>query len=77
MAENRSERPNAGRTTYANAVRVRARYSDITEMTLWRWLRDEKLGFPKPYVINRRRSWDEAELDAFDRTRRRLGRQSV
>jgi predicted DNA-binding transcriptional regulator AlpA len=54
----------------ANAARVRARYSGITEMTLWRWLRDEDLGFPKPYVINGRRLWDEAELDAFDRTRR-------
>jgi hypothetical protein len=56
--------------TYANAARVRARYSDITDMTLWRWLRDEDLGFPKPYVINGRRFWKVSELDEFDRGRR-------
>ena len=51
------------------AKRVRARY-DVSDMTVWRWLRDEKLNFPKPLIINGRRYWPEAELDAFDAKQR-------
>ena len=29
-----------------------ARYLNISEMSLWRWQRDEKLGFPNAAVIN-------------------------
>jgi len=35
-------------------------------MTVWRWLRDEDLGFPEPLVINGRRFWLEGALDEFD-----------
>jgi hypothetical protein len=35
-------------------------------MTLWRWLKADNLGFPKPIYINGRRYWDECELDEFD-----------
>lgn len=52
--------------TWLAANQVRNRYGDISGMTLWRWLHDERLGFPKPRYINKRRYWDEAELDAFD-----------
>jgi hypothetical protein len=48
---------------------VRARYNDISERTLSRWERDPVLGFPQPMVINRRKFWNENELDAFDAAR--------
>lgn len=51
------------------ARRVRARYGEISDMTLWRWLNDPDMGFPKPRYINRRRYWLEDELDEFDRAR--------
>jgi predicted DNA-binding transcriptional regulator AlpA len=47
---------------------VMTRYGGISDRTVDRWL--EKLDFPKPIYIQRRRYWDEAELDAFDATRR-------
>ncbi|MEM1072977.1 MAG: hypothetical protein AAGI36_00880 [Pseudomonadota bacterium] len=45
-----------------NAAAVLAIFGGITEMTLWRWLKDEELNFPKPIVIQKRRYWREAEL---------------
>jgi predicted DNA-binding transcriptional regulator AlpA len=56
-------------TNYVTGPQVLTRYH-ITDMTLWRWLKDEKLGFPKPLVIRRRRLWVPAELDAFDARQR-------
>jgi hypothetical protein len=45
--------------------KVRERYG-VVPMTLRRWDQDERLGFPKPIYIRKRRYRDEAELDAFD-----------
>lgn len=42
---------------------VRARYG-ISSMTIWRWLKNESLNFPKPVVINKRNYWKLAQLDA-------------
>lgn len=41
---------------YLPASQVRARYG-VSEMSIWRWLRDERLGFPAPIRINGRRYW--------------------
>ena len=37
----------------------------ISDMTLWRWLQDEELNFPKPFYIGRRRYWREADVIAW------------
>ena len=37
------------------ARQIRTRYGDVSDMCLWRWLRDQKLGFPQPVLINGRR----------------------
>lgn len=55
---------------YATSAQVRRRYGDISDMTLWRWLRDRDLGFPQPEYINRQRRWLVSELDAWDAKRR-------
>ena len=47
------------------APQVMERYG-ISEMSLWRWLRDPSTGFPRPIIICSRRYFDENELDAFD-----------
>ncbi len=44
------------------AKQVRTRYGNVSDMALWRWLRDEKLEFPKPIVINNRRCWKFSDL---------------
>lgn len=54
---------------YVKSKYVRARYK-ITDMTIWRWERDPKLGFPKPMIINRQKHWTVEELDAFDARQR-------
>jgi predicted DNA-binding transcriptional regulator AlpA len=46
---------------------VRTRYGGISDMTLWRWLRDLEMKFPPPVMIRRRRYWREADLADFDR----------
>ena len=50
------------------AAQILKRYG-ITEMTLWRWLRDNELGFPRPIVINRRRYWWKGSVSAWERSR--------
>ena len=47
--------------SYLPARDVRRRYC-VSDMTLYRWLLDEKLGFPKPYYFGRFRYWLEREL---------------
>ena len=49
--------------------KLRARFGDISEMTLWRWEHDKKLAFPKALTINGRRYYDLAEIEEWERTR--------
>jgi predicted DNA-binding transcriptional regulator AlpA len=57
-------------TQYLAGHQVRKRYG-ISEQSLWRWLRNESLGFPKPIYINRIRYWTLCELVEWERSRRR------
>ena len=50
------------------AVAVRARYK-ISNMTLWRWLENQKLEFPRPISINGRRFWRLEELLGWEKSR--------
>ena len=52
--------------TYLSTKQVCERYGDVSTMTIWRWCRDPKMGFPQPIKINRIKFWCEPELDAFD-----------
>lgn len=52
------------------ARQVLARYG-VTDMTLWRWLRDPKLDFPQPLYINRYRYWPLEDLEAWEGRLRR------
>ena len=54
--------------TYLSAGDVRQRYG-VSDMSLWRWLRNEALGFPRPMRINGRRFWSRAELETWESSR--------
>jgi predicted DNA-binding transcriptional regulator AlpA len=50
------------------AVEVRERYG-ISDVALWRWLRDPKLKFPQPAMrVLDRRYWLEEDLIAWERS---------
>lgn len=51
--------------SYETARQIRQRFGGISDMTLWRWLNDDRLGFPQPLVINRRRYFSVADVEAF------------
>jgi hypothetical protein len=53
---------------YIPATAVQARYA-ISNVTLWRWLRNPSLAFPQPVVVNRRRLFRRADLEAWERAR--------
>lgn len=58
--------------SHVTARNVRARYGDISDMTLWRWLADKEIRFPQPLRINRRRYWRLADLEDWERKRARV-----
>lgn len=58
---------------YANARQVCARYGGVAKMTLWRWLADPRLSFPKPaFTVNGIRFWRLSDLDRWDAERAAL-----
>lgn len=44
---------------------VRDLCGGVADMTLWRWVNDPDLNFPKPLYIAKRRYWKEAEILAW------------
>lgn len=50
---------------------VRHLCGGISDMTLWRWLDDASLAFPKPLYIAKRRYWREADVVAWLEARER------
>jgi predicted DNA-binding transcriptional regulator AlpA len=53
---------------YLPAALVRARYG-VSDMSLWRWLRDDALGFPHPIRINKKRFWKLTDLESWEASR--------
>lgn len=56
-------------TKFITASQVRSRFGNISDMTLWRWLRDEQLRFPRPLVIQRRRFFRLDQIEEFEQKR--------
>jgi predicted DNA-binding transcriptional regulator AlpA len=61
---------------YLTGPQICARYS-ISDMTLWRWLKNSDLGFPQPIYVNRRRLFDEAELLEWEAERSRVNTRAA
>ena len=54
---------------YLTAKAVRLRY-DTNDMSIWRWIRDERIAFPPPsLIVSRNRYWKLSELVAWERER--------
>lgn len=47
------------------AASVRELCGGISDMSLWRWLNDPALAFPRPVYIQKRRFWREADIFAW------------
>ncbi|GGD42112.1 helix-turn-helix transcriptional regulator [Sinisalibacter lacisalsi] len=47
------------------ASEVRDICGGISDMSLWRWLQDPELKFPRPLYIARRRYWREEDVIAW------------
>jgi predicted DNA-binding transcriptional regulator AlpA len=57
-------------TTYLPASAVRVRYGGISDVTIWRWVRDPRVNFPAPIKANgRHRLWKLADLEAWEASR--------
>jgi predicted DNA-binding transcriptional regulator AlpA len=41
----------------------------VSTMTLWRWERMERVGFPAPTKINGRKYWKRSDIDEWMRER--------
>jgi predicted DNA-binding transcriptional regulator AlpA len=59
--------------TFLPAAKVRERYG-VSDMSLWRWLRDSDLAFPKPIYIRGRRFWRLADLETWEAARQKAAR---
>lgn len=44
---------------------VRELCGGVSNMTLWRWLNEPTMNFPKPIKIGKRRYWRETEIIAW------------
>ncbi|MDH2357681.1 DNA-binding protein [Bradyrhizobium sp. SSUT112] len=54
---------------YLTGPETKKRYR-CSYQTIWRWMNDPELGFPKPMKINGRNRFVLTELDAFDQRHR-------
>lgn len=52
-----------------NATAVRRMCGGVSDMTLWRWLNDPTIAFPKPIYIGKRRYFRQADISAWIETR--------
>jgi hypothetical protein len=66
VVDHRPHRPPVAGTTHISGPALCARYG-VVGMTLHRWERSEKLGFPKPRWINNRKYWVLAEIEGWER----------
>jgi predicted DNA-binding transcriptional regulator AlpA len=63
-------------TVYRTSAQICERYQ-ITAVTLYRWERDENLGFPQPVKINRRKLYVLAEIEAWERSQAAASRRQA
>ena len=48
--------------TLLTSKQVRARVGNVSDMCIWRWMRDDRVQFPKPMQMNRRNYWRLGDL---------------
>jgi predicted DNA-binding transcriptional regulator AlpA len=55
--------------TLLTSIQTRARVGNVSDMCIWRWMRDERVQFPKPIQINRRNYWRLGDLRRWQAAR--------
>jgi predicted DNA-binding transcriptional regulator AlpA len=55
----------SGTDDWLTGRQVRERFN-VSDMAIWRWLRDERLSFPRPTVIRRRNFWRRSDIESFE-----------
>jgi predicted DNA-binding transcriptional regulator AlpA len=45
-----------------NSAQTKARCGNVTDMCIWRWMRDPRVQFPQPLQINKRNYWRLGDL---------------
>lgn len=55
--------------TMLTSADVRQSCGGVSDMTIFRWLRDERANFPRPVYVNRRRYWRADEISQWWKTR--------
>ncbi len=48
-----------------NSAQTKARCGNVTDMCIWRWMRDPRVQFPQPVKINKRNYWKLGDLRAW------------
>ena len=57
--------PNPNSCELRSAATVRQQLGKISNVTLWRWVRDPDLSFPKPIKISGRNYFRADQIDAW------------
>jgi predicted DNA-binding transcriptional regulator AlpA len=52
--------------TKLSSRQVKKRYGDVSDMTIWRWMNDKRVKFPRPISIQKRNYWRLGDLREFD-----------
>ncbi len=52
-------------TDLITAAQVREQLGGISDMTLYRWVHDQEMGFPHPLYIRRNRYWRLADIEQW------------
>jgi predicted DNA-binding transcriptional regulator AlpA len=60
------------KTEFLTGPQVQARYQK-SHVTLWRWVRDPDMSFPRPIKINRLNFWRLAELESWENAQAEKG----
>jgi len=61
----RKSAPDLDDEALLNSAQTKARCGNVTDMCLWRWMRDERVNFPQPVKINRRNYWKLGDIRAW------------
>ena len=54
--------PDLDDEAFLNSAQVKARTGNVSDMCLWRWMRDPRVQFPLPVKINARNYWRLGDL---------------
>ena len=54
--------PDSDDDTLLNSAQARAKVGGVTDMTLWRWMRDDRVKFPIPIKLNRINYWRQGDV---------------